>query len=293
MNGLLVRTPTICLSSLKLSQDFHSHFYPFNFFRTRTYPKFRCIKNNDTQNVVSEGFSVLKSDNPCDVGSLWSSMAFYLFSVHVPLSFGGLSAVTSILHCSALDPQTEALSLVVLQMLELMGVLLLLRYPGKPQYKLRDFFQEKQSAKERNWLFASALGFGFLVLLVFTTSIIADWLIGTKEVNNPILKEILSSGPISITSCILVYCIITPSLEEIVYRGFFLTALSSTMKWQQAVIVSSVVFSAAHFSAENFIQLFIIGLILGCCYCWSGNLRSSIIIHSLYNALTLLITYAS
>ncbi|XP_075079445.1 uncharacterized protein LOC107801834 isoform X2 [Nicotiana tabacum] len=240
MNGLLVRTPTICLSSLKLSQDFHSHFYPFNFFRTRTYPKFRCIKNNDTQNVVS-----------------------------------------------------EALSLVVLQMLELMGVLLLLRYPGKPQYKLRDFFQEKQSAKERNWLFASALGFGFLVLLVFTTSIIADWLIGTKEVNNPILKEILSSGPISITSCILVYCIITPSLEEIVYRGFFLTALSSTMKWQQAVIVSSVVFSAAHFSAENFIQLFIIGLILGCCYCWSGDLRSSIIIHSLYNALTLLITYAS
>ncbi|XP_009591211.1 uncharacterized protein [Nicotiana tomentosiformis] len=239
------------------------------------------------------GFSVLKSDNPCDGGSLWSNMAFYLFSMHVPLSFGGLSAVTSILHCSALDPQTEALSLVALQTLELIGVLLLLRCPGKPQYKLRDFFQEKRSAKERNWLFVSALGFGFLVLLVFTTSIIVDWLIGTKEVNNPILKEILSSGPISITSCILVYCIITPSLEEIVYRGFFLTALSSTMKWQQAVIVSSVVFSAAHFSAENFIQLFIIGLILGCCYCWSGDLRSSIIIHSLYNALTLLIIYAS
>ncbi|XP_016497083.1 uncharacterized protein LOC107815947 isoform X3 [Nicotiana tabacum] len=239
MNGLVVRAPTICVSSVKLSQDFHNHLYPSKFFRTRTYPKCRCIKNKDTQNV------------------------------------------------------SEALSLVALQTLELIGVLLLLRCPGKPQYKLRDFFQEKRSAKERNWLFVSALGFGFLVLLVFTTSIIVDWLIGTKEVNNPILKEILSSGPISITSCILVYCIITPSLEEIVYRGFFLTALSSTMKWQQAVIVSSVVFSAAHFSAENFIQLFIIGLILGCCYCWSGDLRSSIIIHSLYNALTLLITYAS
>lgn len=114
-----------------------------------------------------------------------------------------------------------------------------------------------------------------------------------QEVNNPILKEILSSGPISTTSCILVYCIVTPLLEEIVYRGVFLTALSSTMKWQEAVIVSSVVFSAAHFSAENFIQLFIIGLILGCSYCWSGNLKSCIVIHSLYNALTLLITYTS
>ncbi|PHT76634.1 hypothetical protein T459_20156 [Capsicum annuum] len=227
------------------------------------------------------------------MGSLWSSMAFYLLSVHVPLSFGGLSVVTSILHCSVLDPQTEALSLVVLQMLELIVVLILLRSTGKPKYKLRDFFQEKHLIRERNWLLASALGFGLLVLLVIVASIIADMLIGTKEVNNPILKEILSSGPISMTSCILVYCVITPLLEEIVYRGFFLTRLSSTMKWQQAVIVSSVVFSAAHFSAENFIQLFIIGLILGSSYCWSGNLRSSVVIHSLYNALTLLITYAS
>ncbi|KAJ8568943.1 hypothetical protein K7X08_032680 [Anisodus acutangulus] len=292
MNGLQVRASIMCISSVKFSQEFLNHLYPSKFFRTTAYPKCCCINNKDTQNSP-EGFSVLKSDNHCDRGSLWSSMAFYLFSVHVPLSFGGLSAATSILHRSALDPQTEALSLVVLQVLELIGVLLLLRCPGKPQYKLRDFFQEKQSTKERNWLLASALGFGFLVLLVFITSIIADTLVGTKEVNNPILKEILSSGPISITSCILVYCAITPLLEEIVYRGFFLTGLSSTMKWQQAVIISSVVFSAAHFSTENFIQLFIIGLILGCSYCWSGNLRSSIVIHSLYNALTLLITYAS
>ncbi|KAH0743953.1 hypothetical protein KY290_031946 [Solanum tuberosum] len=232
MNGLLVRGPAICLSSLKFTQDFHNHLYPSKFFRSTAYPKCNCIKNK-----VPQGFSVLKSDTPCDRGSLWSSMAFYLFSVHVPLSFGGLSAVTSILHCSALDPQTEALSLVVLQMLELIVVLLLLRCTGNPQYKLRDFFQEKQSTRERNWLLASALGFVFLVVLVFVTSIIADTLVGTKEVNNPILKEILSSGPISITSCILVYCIITPLLEEIVYRGFFLTALSSTMKWQEAVIV--------------------------------------------------------
>uniref|UniRef100_M1BKE3 Prenyl-dependent CAAX protease n=1 Tax=Solanum tuberosum TaxID=4113 RepID=M1BKE3_SOLTU len=102
MNGLLVRGPAICFSSLKFTQDFHNHSYPSKFFRSTAYPKCNCIKNK-----VPQGFSVLKSDTPCDRGSLWSSMAFYLFSVHVPLSFGGLSAVTSILHCSALDPQTE------------------------------------------------------------------------------------------------------------------------------------------------------------------------------------------
>ncbi|KAM3395571.1 putative membrane peptidase YdiL [Capsicum galapagoense] len=293
MNALLIRGPAICVSSLNFTQHFHYHFYnTSNFFPSRINHKCNCIKNKDTQ-ISLQGFSVLRSDTHCDMGSLWSSMAFYLLSVHVPLSFGGLSVVTSILHCSVLDPQTEALSLVVLQMLELIVVLILLRSTGKPKYKLRDFFQEKHLIRERNWLLASALGFGLLVLLVIVASIIADMLIGTKEVNNPILKEILSSGPISMASCILVYCVITPLLEEIVYRGFFLTRLSSTMKWQQAVIVSSVVFSAVHFSAENFIQLFIIGLILGSSYCWSGNLRSSVVIHSLYNALTLLITYAS
>lgn len=65
-------------------------------------------------------------------------------------------------------------------MLELIVVLLLLRCTGNPQYKLRDFFQEKQSTSERNWLLASALGFVFLVVLVFITSIIADTLVGTK-----------------------------------------------------------------------------------------------------------------
>lgn len=34
-------------------------------------------------------------------------MGFYVFSIHVPLSFGGLSAAAKILHQPVLDPQTE------------------------------------------------------------------------------------------------------------------------------------------------------------------------------------------
>jgi membrane protease YdiL (CAAX protease family) len=112
-----------------------------------------------------------------------------------------------------------------------------------------------------------------------------------QPVSNPILKEILMNSDISRVSCVAAYCIVTPLLEEVVYRGFLLTSLSSTMKWQNAVVISSVIFSAIHFSGENFVQLFIIGCVLGCSYCWTGNLKSSIVIHSLYNALTLLITY--
>lgn len=34
-------------------------------------------------------------------------MGFYVFSIHVPLSFGGLSTAAKILNQPVLDPQTE------------------------------------------------------------------------------------------------------------------------------------------------------------------------------------------
>lgn len=34
-------------------------------------------------------------------------MALYVFSFHVPLSFGGLSAISNIVHRPVLDPETE------------------------------------------------------------------------------------------------------------------------------------------------------------------------------------------
>lgn len=107
------------------------------------------------------------------------------------------------------------------------------------------------------------------------------------------MKEILVSSNISTAAFFLVCCIITPILEETVYRGFLLASISTRMKWQHAVLISSAIFAAAHLSGENFLQLFIIGCVLGCSYCWAGDLRSSILIHSLYNSMTLLITFLS
>ncbi|XP_021830908.1 uncharacterized protein LOC110770995, partial [Prunus avium] len=241
-----------------------------------------CHKTENTHEASSQGFSVLAADAPWDHGSLWSTMAFYMFSLHIPLSFGGLSVVAHVLHEPILDPQIEAISLLGAQILELIAALVLLQSTAKPQYKFVDFFKANKVSKERSWLLASAVGFGFLFMLVFLTSFLADSVVGPKAINNPVLKEILVSSNISKAACVLVYCIVTPVLEETVYRGFLLASISSTMKWQSAVLISSAIFSAAHLSGENSLQLFIIGCVLGCSYCWTGNLRSPILIHSLY-----------
>ncbi|KAM2256761.1 hypothetical protein COP1_047133 [Malus domestica] len=252
-----------------------------------------CDKTESTHEPSSQGFSALAADAPWDYGTVWSTMAFYMFSLHIPLSFGWLSVVAHLLHEPVPDPQTEAISLLGAQTLELIAALLLLQSTAKPQYKFVNFFKANKLSKERSWLLASVVGFGFLFMLVFLTSFLADRVVGPKDINNPVLKEILLSSNISQAACVLVYCFITPVLEETVYRGFLLASMLSTTKWQSAVLISSAIFSAAHLSGENFLQLFIIGCVLGCSYCWTGNLSSPILIHSLYNAMTLMITFLS
>ncbi|KAF8043292.1 hypothetical protein BT93_A1586 [Corymbia citriodora subsp. variegata] len=256
-------------------------------------PKRRCSKNENTHEASFQGFPALASNVPWDGESVWSTFAFYLFSLHIPLSFGGLSVVAHVLRRPVLDLQTEALSLLGIQVFEFIGTVCLLKSTAKPQFKLISLFKgDRLSNGTKTWV-ASAVGFCLLIFLVFLVSFLADRAVGPKEVNNLILKEILLSSDISRAACVLVYCIVTPLLEEIVYRGFLLTSISSTSKWQQAVLLSSAIFSAAHFSGENSLQLFIIGCILGCSYCWSGDLSTSFLIHSLYNALILIITYTS
>lgn len=114
-----------------------------------------------------------------------------------------------------------------------------------------------------------------------------------QDVNNLVLKAVLSSGFVAKAACFFIYCFITPILEEIVYRGFLLRSLATTMEWRRAVAISACVFTAAHLSWENSPQLFFIGCVLGSAYCWTGNLASSFTIHAAYNAFTLLVAILS
>ncbi|KAL5079353.1 hypothetical protein RYX36_007774 [Vicia faba] len=141
------------------------------------------------------------SDSPWDSGDVWANLALYLFTLHIPLSFGGLSVVSLLTgQQPLLHPQTQvgvqwslfhavfliliryfhslmqAISLVTIQVLEFNAALVLFKYTAKPQYKFSNFFKNNA----RNWFFSSALGFGFLVLLICLTSLLGDRLFDFK-----------------------------------------------------------------------------------------------------------------
>ncbi|TVU39415.1 hypothetical protein EJB05_12833 [Eragrostis curvula] len=236
--------------------------------------------------------SILSPVIPWEVDDIWRTYAGYFFIVHMPLSFGGLGVVAKVLNCSSLNPMTTVISTITLQLVELTLALSLLQYTAIPGHDVQAYFVGKVST-QRNWINAAVLGFGLLMTLVLITSIVADKLIGPEDAYDPTLKDILSDSPTSKLLCFVLYSVVAPLSEETIYRGFLLTALSSSMKMRDAIMISSLVFSVAHLSGASFIQLFVVGCITGLAYCRTGTLVSSFTIHSLYNAAILFMALLS
>ncbi|XP_018508779.1 uncharacterized protein LOC103828148 isoform X2 [Brassica rapa] len=271
-------TPVVASPSLRPPP--YSVFHPLS---SIPFPSLRC--SCLSSKPTPHGFSVLASEIPWEDKNVWSTFALYMFCLHIPLSFGGLSILARTLHTPLLHPQT--------QLLELSLTLFLLRSTAKPQFKSFNFLKGTNNSVGRNWVVGSALGFGTLVAFIFLTSLVAHQLFPSQDVHNSELDKIIESGEVSRIGCFVLYCVVAPILEEIVYRRFLLTSLASTMELRKALLISSGVFAASHFSGEDFVQLFGIGCLLGGCYSWSGNLASSVVVHSLYNALTLLLALPS
>ena len=74
-----------------------------------------------------------------------------------------------------------------------------------------------------------------------------------------------------------------PIWEEAIFRGFLLPSLAKWMPVSAAVLLSSLVFAAAHFSLQRFAPLLLLGVIMGTLFVRSRNLLSSVALHSLWN----------
>ena len=73
--------------------------------RTCVYSKSDKLVTSETE--IETGFSALQDDCPWETGNLWSTFSFYIFTLHIPFSFGGLSAIAQIIGQPKLDPQNK------------------------------------------------------------------------------------------------------------------------------------------------------------------------------------------
>ncbi len=108
------------------------------------------------------------------------------------------------------------------------------------------------------------------------------------------LKVITENPQLPLQILIVVTAIvIAPLLEEMLFRGLFQTMIRSYLEefmngaWL-SIIITSVLFMSAHADYSHWPALFVLSICLGYSYEKSGSLSRPIIIHAIFNALSII-----
>jgi membrane protease YdiL (CAAX protease family) len=87
---------------------------------------------------------------------------------------------------------------------------------------------------------------------------------------------------------IIVFAVaIAPIVEEFVFRFFIYGVLKRYVGCLLGVILSSLLFAAAHAHVPSFVPLLVLGSCFAIAYEWSDSILVSMTMHSLFNSLTL------
>jgi membrane protease YdiL (CAAX protease family) len=86
---------------------------------------------------------------------------------------------------------------------------------------------------------------------------------------------------------VLAVVVCAPLVEELLYRGLLLNALSARIADGLAIVVSALWFAAVHFQPIQFFGLFVFGLVLGVCFQRTGRIGMGIFAHAAFNATSL------
>ena len=89
---------------------------------------------------------------------------------------------------------------------------------------------------------------------------------------------------------ILNVCIFVPIIEEFVFRGVIFSYLRK-FGLSYAAVASAVLFGIAHGSSEQVVYAFVFGIFSAFLVSVTGNIKTSIILHSINNLVTVAISY--
>ena len=141
--------------------------------------------------------------------------------------------------------------------------------------------------------FFRALGTGVILLffaypLIGLSEAINQRLFGGDSSKQSIVEFFSGSRTIDQRIMIIVFAVaIAPVFEEFLFRFFIYGVLKRYFGCLAGVILSALLFSAAHAHFPSFVPLFLLGSCFAIAYEWSGSILVSMTMHSLFNSLTL------
>ena len=184
---------------------------------------------------------------------------------------------------SLMGSTPQAVRYIVLGFFELLLLLPLLLYVVGNGKSIKHAFRLRSISllALRDILF---VGIGMFVL-VEITQYLTNLIIGSEHFVSDDLKVRYALNYLLIVP---VVAIITPIVEESVFRGYFLrTMLRNKISPFLAILLQAILFTVAHLSFRNAPGIFVAGIILGYLAYSFYSIVPGIIIHSIFNILVL------
>ncbi len=125
-----------------------------------------------------------------------------------------------------------------------------------------------------------------IVLTGFIINLISSYYGVTPDMQDVAQWVLEEKSFFILTSLIVFGIIIAPVIEEIIFRGFLQTTLKNSFGGRYAMVISAALFAGVHMDLFAFLQIFILGMLLGYLYEKTQTLAASIIVHVLHNSLT-------
>jgi len=126
------------------------------------------------------------------------------------------------------------------------------------------------------------------------------WLSGTeewmqqKEEQGELLTSLLirSESIISLLANLLVLAVIPAIGEELFFRGMLQKLLRAVIGWPHlTVFITAIIFSSLHFQFYGFLPRFLLGLVYGYLFLWSGTVWLPALAHFINNAVPVVLSY--
>ncbi|WP_016951194.1 type II CAAX prenyl endopeptidase Rce1 family protein [Anabaena sp. PCC 7108] len=185
------------------------------------------------------------------------------------------------------NARIEAFSVLVSYLLVASGALSVLYFSIRRYFPLaEEWFRFRFQG---NWFLWGLGGYCTALPIVVIVSLINQKLWQGQGGSNPLLQLALESrDSIALGIFFFTAAIAAPLFEELLFRGFLLPSLTRYLPVWGSILVSSLLFAAAHLSLSEILPLTALGMVLGVVYTRSRNLFAPMLLHSLWNSGTLL-----
>jgi membrane protease YdiL (CAAX protease family) len=167
----------------------------------------------------------------------------------------------------------------------------------------RNWLNGLRISEEPGWLMA-ILGIFFLVaayplvnlgFMVNSAIDLPQWAMNFESEAEETMKLILKMDTVWIFLANLFIIAILPGIgEELIFRGVLQKQLGFILKNKVVAIwIAAFIFSAIHLQFEGFLPRFVLGVVLGYLYYWTGNLWITMIAHAFNNGIQIILIYTT